>query len=199
MARQVQPLMYQELPGISQAQLTSHHDTLYAGYVKKLDQIQEELVSVETEGSNATYHQLRELKLEETFAANGVRLHEAYFDNLTPNGNPPSGQIKEWLERDYQSVDAWLNLLRATGLASRGWVILCYDLEDRRLRTYLADVHNQGGVWNCLTLLVLDVYEHAYFIDYQTGRANYLEAFIRNIDWLKVNQRLNQFAAILEK
>ena len=197
MAREVKPLKYEELPGISKAQLTPHHDTLYAGYVKKLDEIKEKLKETETEGVNASYHAFRELKLEETFAANGVRLHEAYFDNLIPNGNDPSGKIKELLERDYGSVENWLGVLRASGMASRGWVVLAYDLEDKRLRSYLADVHNQGGVWNCLTLLVLDVYEHAYFIDYQTGRKDYLEAFIKNINWDFANERLEKFGALI--
>ena len=198
MAREVKPLKYEALPGISGAQLTPHHDTLYAGYIKKLDEIQEKLQATETDGVNASYHAFRELKLEETFAANGVRLHEAYFDNLTPNGNEPAGRIKELLERDYGSVEAWLGVLRASGMASRGWVVLAYDLEDQRLRTYLADVHNQGGVWNCLTLLVLDVYEHAYFIDYQTGRKDYLEAFIKNVDWEFVNQRIEKFRDLIK-
>lgn len=198
MAREVKPLKYKELPGISKAQLAPHHDTLYAGYVKKLDEIQEKLASEGTEGVNASYHPFRELKLEETFAANGVRLHEAYFANLTPNGNPPEGKMKELLERDYGSVESWLTLLRTAGMASRGWVVLCYDLEDQRLRTYLADVHNQGGVWNCLTLLVLDVYEHAYFIDYATGRKDYLEAFIKNIDWGFANERLASFDSLIK-
>ena len=197
MTRQVKPLKYQELPGISKAQLTPHHDTLYAGYVKKLDEIQEKLATSQTEGVNASYHAFRELKLEETFAANGVRLHEAYFANLTPNGRLASGKIKELLERDYGSIENWLQILRASGMASRGWVVLAYDLEDQRLRTYLADVHNQGGVWNCLTILVLDVYEHAYFIDYQTGRKDYLEAFIKNIDWDFANERLTKFAGLI--
>lgn len=198
MARVVKPLNYDELPGISKAQLTPHHDTLYAGYVKKLAEIQDKLKTAETDGVNASYHPFRELKLEETFAANGVRLHEAYFDNLTPNGNQPGGKIKEMIERDYGSVDNWLALLRVSGLASRGWVVLCYDLEDHRLRTYLADVHNQGGVWNCLTLLVLDVYEHAYFIDYQTGRKDYLDAFIKNINWQFANDRIAQFESVIQ-
>lgn len=197
MAREVKPLNYEELPGISKNQLTPHHDTLYAGYVKKLDEIQDKLKETETEGVNASYHAFRELKLEETFAANGVRLHEAYFDNLTPNGNEPTGRIKELLDRDYGSVENWLKILRASGMASRGWVVLAYDLEDQRLRTYLADVHNQGGVWNCLTLLVLDVYEHAYFIDYQTGRKDYLEAFITNINWQFANERLEKFQTLI--
>lgn len=197
MARPVKPLKYEELPGISKAQLTPHHDTLYAGYVKKLDEIQTKLTEIETEGINASYHPFRELKLEETFAANGVRLHEAYFDNLKPGGNPPAGRIKELLERDYDSVENWLAILRASGMASRGWIVLAYDLDDQRLRTYLADVHNQGGVWNCLTILVLDVYEHAYFIDYQTGRKDYLEAFIQNIDWDFANDRLAKFSELI--
>lgn len=198
--RQVKALKYKELPGISEAQLTPHHDVLYAGYVKKLEQIQQRLQEVEAsaEGVNASYAEVRELKVEETFCANGVRLHEAYFDNLTPNGNAPTGRIKELLERDYGSVENWLGCLRNDGMAARGWVVLAYDLEDQRLQTYTADVHNQGGVWNCVALLVLDVYEHAYFVDYKTGRKDYIESFIKNLDWNEVNARLAKFGALIK-
>lgn len=198
--REVKALKYKELPGISAAQLTPHHDVLYVGYVKKLEQIQERLLQVEAsaDGVNATYAEVRELKLEETFAANGVRLHEAYFDNLTPNGNTPTGRIKDLLERDYGSVENWLKCLRNDGMAARGWVILAYDMEDQRLQTYTSDVHNQGGVWNCIALLVLDVYEHAYFVDYKTGRKDYIEAFIKNIDWNEVNGRLEKYGALIK-
>ncbi len=192
--RPVKALKYEELPGLSKDQLTPHHDVLYVGYVKKADQIQERLSEIESaaQGVNATYHELRELKMEETFATNGVRLHEAYFENLTPGGNPPAGRIKDLLERDYGSVENWLNCLRNDGMAARGWVVLAYDFEDNRLQTYISDVHNQGGVWNCMTLLVLDVYEHAYFVDYKTGRKDYIETFIKNIDWAEVNARVER-------
>ena len=186
-------LKYKQLDGLSERQLSEHHDVLYVGYVKKADAIAEAVKNVSLEGVNATYSDLRELKVEETFAVNGVKLHEAYFDNLGGKGGAPSGAIKKMIERDFGSVEKWTAQFKACGMAARGWVVLAYDLETKHLRNVVCDVHNQGGIWNCVTLLVLDVYEHAYFLDYATARAKYLETFMKNLDWEEVNKRMKLF------
>ncbi|MBI2096964.1 MAG: Fe-Mn family superoxide dismutase, partial [Candidatus Sungbacteria bacterium] len=87
----------------------------------------------------------------------------------------------------------WTDDFKATGLAARGWVVLSFDLDEGKLRTYLCDSHNQGGVWNSIALLIMDVYEHAYFIDYATGRKAYIEAFMKLIDWEAVNRIAEKF------
>ena len=72
-------------------------------------------------------------------------------------------------------------------------MVLAYDLLDKRLHNYLCDVHNQGGVWGSIPLLILDVYEHAYFIDYGTGRKGYIDAYMKNVDWGFVNSLLEKY------
>ena len=188
------PLKYTSLEGLSEKQLKEHHDVLYAGYVKKTNEIREALKTADTAGANATYSQLGELKREETFALNGVKLHEGYFDNMAANkGGEPTGAIRQWIEEDFGSVQKFLDDFKATGLAARGWVVLSFDLDEGQLRTYLCDSHNQGGVWNSVALLIMDVYEHAYFIDYATGRKSYIEAFMKLIDWGYVNGIISKF------
>ncbi|KKW28265.1 MAG: Superoxide dismutase [Parcubacteria group bacterium GW2011_GWB1_52_7] len=188
------PLKYTSLEGLSEKQLKEHHDVLYAGYVKKTNEIREALKTADTAGANATYSQLGELKREETFALNGVKLHEGYFDNMAADGGgEPTGAIRQWIEEDFGSVAKFLDDFRATGMAARGWVILAFDLDEGKLRTYLCDSHNQGGVWNSVALLIMDVYEHAYFIDYATGRKAYIEAFMKLIDWDEVNSIAEKF------
>lgn len=194
------PLKYTSLEGLSEKQLKEHHDVLYAGYVKKTNEIREALKTADTAGANATYSQLGELKREETFALNGVKLHEGYFDNMAdPStssgqvGGEPTGTIRQWIEEDFGSVKKWTDDFKATGLAARGWVVLSFDLDEGKLRTYLCDSHNQGGVWNSIALLIMDVYEHAYFIDYATGRKAYIEAFMKLIDWEAVNRIAEKF------
>jgi len=188
------PLKYTSLEGLSEKQLKEHHDVLYAGYVKKTNEIREALKNADTAGANATYSQLGELKREETFALNGVKLHEGYFDNIANGkGGEPTGAVRQWIEEDFGSVAKFLDDFRATGLAARGWVVLAFDLDEGKLRTYLCDSHNQGGVWNSVALLIMDVYEHAYFIDYATGRKSYIEAFMKLIDWEHVNRILERF------
>ena len=194
MERQVQPLKYQELPGLSARQLSEHHDVLYAGYVKKTNEIRAKLGGIDLTSANPTYSDLREIKIEETFVLNGVKLHEAYFENLGGKGGAPIGKVAEMIARDFGSVDKWLAEFAACGLAARGWVVLAYDLEEKCLCNFIADVHNQGGVWGAVPLLVLDVYEHAYFLDYATARKKYVETFMTNVDWSAVNARLEKLA-----
>lgn len=191
---EVKPLKYKELKGfLTDKQLSEHHDVLYAGYCKNLDKIRENIKKADLENVNATFSDLRELKIEETFAANGVRLHEYYFDNMVGGGKSATGKIADLLKRDFGSVEAWDKQFRACGVGARGWVVLAYDLEDGKLHNYIADAHNQGGVWNAIPLLILDVYEHAYFVDYATGRKKYIEGFMQHVDWDVVNKRLEKW------
>lgn len=120
-----------------------------------------------------------------------IRLHEGYFDNLGGKAGA-SGKIRGLIKRDFGSYEAWEKEFWALGICARGWVILAYSLLDKRLHNYLCDVHNQGGVWGCIPLLIPDVYEHAYFIDYGTGRKAYIEAYTKNIDWGFVNGLLEK-------
>ncbi|MBE3556303.1 MAG: superoxide dismutase [Firmicutes bacterium] len=186
------PLKFEELDGISKEQLKQHHDVLYVGYVNKTNEIRNKLENVDRSAANQTYSDLRELKSELSFALNGVKLHEWYFDNLGGK-NQPTGKIAELINRDFGSFENYLADLKATGIAARGWVVTAYDLDSGKLFNYLCDAHNQGGIWNCIALLVLDTYEHAYFLDYGTKRPDYIDAFVRNIDWDEVNARIEKY------
>jgi len=187
--RNIKPLKYKELKGLSEKQLSEHHDVLYAGYVKKISEIEEKLKNVDLSSANATYSDLRELKMEETFALNGVKLHEGYFENMLPEGLRSRGesQVFKMIEKDFGSYENWEKEFKAMGLAARGWVVLGYDLDEKKLKNILCDSHNQGGVWNMIALLIMDVYEHAYFLDYATARKAYIEAFFQNINWDFIN------------
>lgn len=191
--REVKPLKYSTLDGLSEKQLKEHHDVLYAGYVKKIGEIEEKIKTADKSVANATYSEIGELKREETFALNGVKLHEGYFDNMKPQGSECLGKIKELIERDFGSYQAWEEEFRATGMAGRGWVVLGYDLDEKRLRNVLCDSHNHGGVWNMVAVFIMDIYEHAYFIDYGTGRKAYIESFFKNTDWEQVNAVLAKY------
>lgn len=178
------------VPGISERQIDEHYSVLYKGYCGKINEISEKLASVDKADANATYSAIRELKREEVFTANAIRLHEGYFDNLGGDGMA-GGTIRSWIEEDFGSVEAWEEEFRACGMSARGWVALAYDLTDGRLHNYLSDIHSDG-VWSAIPLLILDVYEHAYFIDYGTGRKSYLDAFFKNIDWQHVNDLIER-------
>ncbi|HSU72459.1 MAG TPA: Fe-Mn family superoxide dismutase [Candidatus Binatia bacterium] len=184
---EVKPLKYKSLPGFSEKMLSEHHDVLYAGYCKKVDEIRQKLQNVDLSTANATYSDLRELKLEETFAVNGVRMHETYFDNLGGKGGKASGHVLKLIEQDFGSYEKWEAQFKAMGLCTRGWVVLAFDWLEMKLHNYLCDAHNHGGIWNCTPLLILDMYEHAFFLDYGTTKKQYVESFFKNIDWAHSN------------
>lgn len=193
MERTVKPLKYKSLNGLSEKQLAEHHDVLYAGYVKKINEIRAAITKADKTTANGTYAELRELKLEETFAYNAVKLHEGYFDNLGGQGGKPTGAILKLIESSFGSYEKWEEEFKASGLAARGWVVLAYDLDEKKVYNFLCDVHNQGGIWGAVPLLILDVYEHAYFVDYATGRKKYIETFMQNINWDFVNGLIKHY------
>src|SRR3990170_3916639 len=126
--RAAQEIKVDKLPeGMSQKTFEEHYNVLYKGYINKYNEIQELLEAADLAAGNATYSQVRELKREEAFAANAIRLHEAYFRTIGGDGQC-SGTVAAWLAEDFGSVENWHNGLRACGMSARGWVVLAYDL-----------------------------------------------------------------------
>ena len=97
------------------------------------------------------------------------------------------------IERDFGSADAWRADLRATGMGGRGWAWTAYDWDEGRLFNYIGDAQNTFPVWNATPLVALDVYEHAYFLDFQTDRDAYIDAFFNNLDWNVVNDWVSRY------
>jgi superoxide dismutase, Fe-Mn family len=183
--RELKPALY-ELDGISRTTIEAHY-RLYQGYVAKRNEILGRLPSVELESANQVYSDLRALKVDLTFAVGGIKNHELYFDHLGGEGGDPTGAVGGLVERDFGSAETWRHDLKATGMAGRGWAWTAYDWDEQRLFNYVGDAQNTFPVWNATPLVALDVYEHAYFLDYQTDRAAYIDAFLRNLDWNVVN------------
>jgi Fe-Mn family superoxide dismutase len=181
-----------ELDGISRAAIEAHYK-LYQGYVAKRNEILGRLEGAELEAANQVYSDLRALKVDLTFAIGGIKNHELYFDHLGGDGGEPQGAIRNLIERDFGSVDAWRSDLKATGMAARGWAWTAYDWDEGRLFNYLGDAQNTFPVWNATPLIALDVYEHAYFLDYQTDRASYIDVFFANLDWGVVNDWVGRY------
>lgn len=180
------------LDGISEKQISQHRDILYAGYVNKLNEIEERLKTADITKANQAFSDFRALKVEETFALNGVVLHELYFENLGVKSAKPTGKLSDLIARDFGSFDRWIENLKACGMAARGWVILGLCTYDGRLHNYCLDAHNDRVPVNVVPILVLDVYEHAYTIDFGVKRAPYLDAFVKNINWDAAARRLER-------
>lgn len=179
-------LLSKKMDGLSTNQIEQHLK-LYKGYVAKTKEINALLDSADilsqTPAANATYSPLRELLMEQSFALNGVIYHELYFGNLGGTGAEPGGDLKAAIDARWGSHGKFIDYLKAAGKCMRGWVILGWNTRDAALHTYGLDMHNMWSPANVVPVVALDVYEHAYMIDYGINRANYLDAFVKNIDW----------------
>jgi Fe-Mn family superoxide dismutase len=189
--RQLKPALL-ELDGISREAVEAHYK-LYEGYVNKRNEIIGKLGEADLAAANQVYSELRGLKVDLAFAIGGIKNHEIYFEHLGGNGGEPDGAIRNLIARDFGSVGDWRADLKATGMAGRGWAWTAYDWDEGRLFNYIGDTQNTFPIWNATPLVALDVYEHAYFIDYQTDRASYIEAFFNNLDWDVVNDWVEQY------
>jgi Fe-Mn family superoxide dismutase len=190
-ARELKPELL-ELDGISRESVEAHYK-LYQGYVNKRNEILGKLAAVDLSAANQVYSELRALKVELSFAVGGIKNHELYFEHLGGPGGDPTGRVGELVKRDFGSAQVWRDDLRATGMAGRGWAWTAYDWDEGRLFNYVGDAQNTFPIWNATPLVALDVYEHAYFLDFQTDRAGYIDAFLDNLDWDVVNGWVEQY------
>jgi Fe-Mn family superoxide dismutase len=181
-----------EMDGISRASVEAHYK-LYEGYVNKRNEILTKLADVDASSANQVYSDIRSLKIDLTFAIGGVKNHEIYFEHLGGGGGDPDGTVGSLIERDFGSVQAWRTDLQATGMGGRGWAWTAYDWDEQRLFNYIGDAQNTFPIWNATPLIALDVYEHAYFLDYQTDRASYIDAFFNNLDWDVINGWVSKY------
>jgi Fe-Mn family superoxide dismutase len=176
--------------GISQ-KTHEEHFKLYQGYVNKSNELFEKIagVSRDPKAANQTYSDIREMKVELSFALGGVKNHELYFDVLGKNDSRPGGELLAEINRSFGSVEKWQADLKATGLAGRGWAWTAYDHDLKRLMNYIGDAQNSYPIWNATPIIGLDVYEHAYYLDFATNRGAYIDAFFANLNWDAVARR----------
>lgn len=171
--------------------LLKNHFTLYQGYVTNTNKLLDALRQMAADGKETT-PEFAELKRRFGWEFNGMRLHEFYFGNMNKGGvaiDTGSALYKKLVE-DFGSYEAWEKDFRSCGaLRGIGWVILYHDKEAGRMFNVWINEHDVGHLAGATPLLVLDVFEHAYMIDYGLKRADYLAAFMAAIDWAAVAGR----------
>ncbi len=177
--------------GFSDALLTNHF-TLYEGYVKNTNGLIEKLGVLAKEGKFATPEYF-EYKRRFGWEWDGMRLHELYFGNMTKGGVPlsPESFLAEKINTTWGTFDEWAKDFKATGaLRGIGWVVLAYDVDSGMLFNTWINEHDTGHLAGAVPILVMDVFEHAFMLDYGLKRAEYIEAFWAAIDWGMVASRL---------
>ncbi len=176
-----------KLKGISDEQLKQHF-TLYQGYVKKMNEIAEKLEKQDKAASNYSFGEFSELKRREAVAFNGTFLHELYFENLGSSGKP-SDQLKSAAEESFGSWEKFVADIKASAGSTPGWVLVTYNKKTKKLHTYILFEHHIGLPAHQEIVLALDCWEHAFMIDYGIRKADYLNAFMENVNWSVVNKR----------
>jgi Fe-Mn family superoxide dismutase len=190
--RQVKPLPFDpaKLNGLSERLLRSHHENNYGGALRRLGQIEMQIAALP---SNSPGFQIKGLKMEELIATNSVILHEEYFGNLGGNGKA-SGALQQAIGRDFGEFDRWEQEYRAVSNAlggGSGWAILSMNFRDGQLRNYIAFDHTDNVAFG-RPILVNDMFEHAYHMDFGSAAARYVDAFMQNVNWDECNRRYEE-------
>jgi superoxide dismutase, Fe-Mn family len=193
MPHRIRPLSFKphRLDGLSQRLIDSHYENNYGGAVRRLNAIDRKLADLDP--ATAPNFLLNGLKREQLIAANSAVLHEIYFDALG-GGGEPEGELAAALERDFGSVARWRAEFVAMGKAlagGSGWVLLCWSPDLDRLMNQWAADHTHALAGGDI-LLALDMYEHAYHLDFGANAGGYVDAFMCNLRWDCVAKRLQQ-------
>ncbi len=180
------------MPGFSDT-LLKNHFTLYQGYVNNSNKLFETLETLLKEGKQGT-PEYAELKRRLGWEFNGMRLHEIYFENLGGDGDPQKApNLLKLLEAQYGSFDAFARDFKATGaLRGIGWVVTYQDIAMRQVFNQWINEHDVGHPAGLNPILVMDVFEHAFMLDYGLKRADYIESFCKNIKWQEVEKRFKK-------
>jgi len=178
------------MPGFSES-LLNNHFTLYQGYVKNTNTLDQTLTEMRRSGKGSD-PAFAELKRRFGWEFNGMRLHECYFENL--GGHQPinqDGRLAARIHQDFGGYDEWVQDFKAIGaMRGIGWAILYQDQMTGRMQNFWINEHDAGHPACCTPILIMDVFEHAFMTDYGLKRADYINSFFQNIDWNAAEQRM---------
>ena len=172
-------------------QLLKNHFTLYQGYVTNTNKVLEATKKLAAEGKQGT-PEFAELSRRFGWEWNGMRLHEFYFENLGGKGAlDPASKLGKAVAAEFGSIEKWEADFRAAGaMRGIGWVVLYQDKAGGRLFNQWINEHDMGNPAGAVPLLVMDVFEHAFMVDYGLKRADYIAAFFRNVNWKAAEARI---------
>ena len=184
------PLRHTAIPGfLSAEQIAPHHTAHYGGALRgysAADAKLEESIKTATAVDSNAYGAIQRARQSK---GNSVILHELYFDGLVPQAPAPEADVRSAIEKRFGSVEKWADDFQASAKAAAGWAMLVLHPVNGKLYNVVSDEHAQGPLWMAVPLVVIDVYEHAFYIDYHNRKAEYVEKFMDHIDWAEANTR----------
>jgi len=186
----MKPLKYDEIPGLlSKQQVTPHYQAHYGGALKRLTTIEQQLEVLYQGKDPLGDDALTFIHKDKVNRMNSVLLHELYFDGLTPKPGDPAEDIRTALAKRFGSLDRWIEDFKVCCMAANGWGMLVRDVVNGRLYNVSSDLHEIGVIWLGQPLVVCDVYEHAFYVDYTNRKQDYVSKFVQFIDWKETNAR----------
>jgi len=174
-----------------------HYNTHHKGYVTFLNKIEQGLDGADRGAANGNWSDFGELKRRFTWNHSGALLHDVYWEVMGGDGDVNKGaDVKIAIEKNFGSVENWQADFKASAFSAKlsGWGVLVYDvLYSQRLLNVLVDEHQYGAIWGGIPLISCDVFEHAYYHKDGPGRAKYIDNFLNNLHWGRINDRFNKY------
>jgi superoxide dismutase, Fe-Mn family len=186
----LKPLRHESIPGfLSAEQIAPHHTAHYGGALRAFTSIEEKFEEQFHQDATIDPMAFEAMQRLKSSRGNSVVLHEMYFDHMVPDAPDPPEDVRTAIEKRFGSLDKWADDFQASARSAAGWAMLTLHPVNGRLYNVVSDEHAQGPLWMAMPLVVIDVYEHAFYIDYQNRKAEYVEKFMDFIDWAEVNRR----------
>jgi Fe-Mn family superoxide dismutase len=190
------PLRHKSIPGfLSAEQIAPHHTAHYGGALRGYSGIDAKLEQSIKQGTAIDANAYGAMQRARQSKGNSVVLHELYFDGLAPKLPDPQADVRAAIEKRFGSLEKWAVDFQASAKAAAGWAMLTYHPVNGKLYNVVSDEHAQGPLWMATPLVVIDVYEHAFYIDYHNRKADYIEKFMDHIDWNEANTRYRAVSA----
>lgn len=187
---QPKALKHKEIPGfLSAAQIAPHHTAHYGGALKAVVAADAKLNESSKSGVAADPAAFAHLKRLVNSRGNSVVLHEFYFDGLSPKPVDPHKNLRTAIEQRFGSLENWSADFIASAKEAAGWAMLVKHPINGKLYNVVSDEHAMGVLWMTVPVVVIDTYEHAFYVDYQNRKAEYVEKFMSHIDWDEANSR----------
>jgi Fe-Mn family superoxide dismutase len=190
------PLKHKAIPGfLSAQQLAPHHTAHYGGALKGYSDADARLEAAAQSGKALDAAAFGMLKRLTNSRGNSVVLHELYFDGLAPTAPDPAADLRKAIEQRFGSLEKWTADFTASAKEAAGWAMLVRHPVNGKLYNVVSDEHAMGLLWMAVPLVVIDTYEHAFYIDYQNRKPQYVEKFMSHIDWTEANARFRWVSA----
>jgi Fe-Mn family superoxide dismutase len=183
-------LRHKSIPGfLSEEQIGLHHRAHYGGALRGYKAADKKLESSLVGGIAMDSNEYGALQRSRSSKCNSVLLHELYFDNMVPRSEDPTASVRRAIEKRFGSLEKWESDFQASARTAAGWAMLILHPVSGKLYNVVSDEHASGPIWMSTPLLVIDVYEHAFYVDYRNRKAEYIEKFMDHVDWREMGRR----------